>query len=486
MLKVVCIGAGPAGLTAAYLLSKAKVPVTVLEADPVYVGGISKTTVYKGFHFDVGGHRFFSKSKEIENLWTELLPDDWLVKRRKSRIYYRGKFYSYPLKPFEAMGRLGAKETLSCGLSYLKAKSFPVRSPGNFEDWVSNQFGRRLYRTFFKTYTEKVWGMDCKDISSDWAAQRIKGLSVRTALLHSLKGSSEVKSLSETFRYPRRGPGMLWQSAAEKVARLGGEVRLGCRVTDLRKVPGGWEIAFEGPGGKETLLAEHVISSAPLGQMIQAIEPLPLSANLAAKLRYRDFLSVGLIVKERRRFDDNWIYVHEPSVRVGRIQNFKAWSDEMIPEGDRTCYGMEYFCFENDDLWGRPDKELIEFAGNELVKLGLAESGDVLDGCVLRQKKAYPVYDEGYAGIVERVRLDMESNYPGFHFVGRNGMHKYDNQDHAMMTAILTARNILAGGKVYDVWSVNQDAEYHETSAATSGLRFVPSRASQRSISSTL
>jgi protoporphyrinogen oxidase len=489
--KVVCIGAGPAGLTASYLLSKRGIPVAVLEKDPEYVGGISRTVQYKGFHFDIGGHRFFSKSKEVEDLWSELLPNDMLNRPRSSRIYYRNRFFAYPLKAVEALRKLGVFESARCVFSYLKSKIFPVSSPKNFEDWVSNHFGKRLFNIFFKTYTEKVWGMSCKQISADWAAQRIKGLSLGSAIWNALipkrkpkDRNQTIKTLIDSFRYPRKGPGMMWQAAAQKTIEQGGEVRLGCQVTGLKfnRNERKWIVMYRDSSGvMQTIETEHVISSAPIRELMNSITPLPRSVMAANRLKYRDFVTVALILKDRNLFDDNWIYIHDPSVKVGRIQNFKSWSPELVPDPSLCCYGLEYFCFENDGLWSNQDQNLIELAKLELQKLGLANSDDVIDGCVVRQAKAYPVYDDHYSACVDTVRLELEERYPGLHLVGRNGMHKYNNQDHAMMTAMLVVENIAAGRQIYDVWQVNQDAEYHESGNAgqevsASGLRLVPSQ----------
>jgi protoporphyrinogen oxidase len=489
---VAIIGAGPAGLTAAYLLAKKGVPVTVLEADPEYVGGISRTARYKGFHFDIGGHRFFSKAKEVEDLWTELLPDDMLDRPRSSRIFYRGQFFSYPLKAAEALKKLGVFESARCVLSYMKARAFPHANPRSFEDWVTNQFGARLFNIFFKTYTEKVWGMSCKEISADWAAQRIKGLSLKTAILNALfpknpgdKGEV-IKTLIDTFRYPRKGPGMMWEACARRVKELGGTIHMGRRVTGCQYDAGRqlWTVTHEGAANDPAWTqARHVISSAPMRQLVGGLSPRPAPGALIAaeSLRYRDFLTVVLILKDRDQFSDNWIYIHDPSVKVGRIQNFKSWSPEMVGDPSLNCYGLEYFCFEGDGLWNSTDEELLKLATAELAKIGLAAPEDVLDGCVVRQPKAYPVYDDHYARHVETIRRELEENYPNLHLVGRNGMHKYNNQDHAMMTAMLCAENIVAGRPVYDLWRVNQDAEYHEAGnagaqAGATGLRMVPTR----------
>jgi len=491
--EVAIIGAGPAGLTAGYLLSKEKVPVTILEADPQYVGGIARTAKYKGYHFDIGGHRFFSKAKEVEDLWTELLPNDMLDRPRSSRIFYNGKFFSYPLKATEALFKLGIFESTRCVLSYMKARMFPTKEPKSFEDWVTNQFGKRLFSIFFKTYTEKVWGMSCKEISADWAAQRIKGLSLKSAILNAIlpkkkpKNKGDViKSLIDTFRYPRRGPGMMWDACAARIQEMGGEVAMGMRVVgcEYHKDSQLWTVTYEDTAkNRHQVQSRHVISSAPMKQLVNGLTPRVSEKALHAanSLRYRDFLTVVLILKDRQVFDDNWIYIHDPSVKVGRIQNFKSWSPEMVPDPTMTCYGLEYFCFEGDGLWNSSDADLIERGKIELAKVGLATAADVVDGCVVRQVKAYPVYDDDYAKHVATIREELDANYPNLHLVGRNGMHKYNNQDHAMMTAMLCARNILAGSNVFDLWQVNQDAEYHEAGkageqAGASGLRLVPTK----------
>jgi protoporphyrinogen oxidase len=493
-VNVVIIGAGPAGLTAGYLLCKNDGDVVVLEADPVYVGGISRTVTYKGFHFDIGGHRFFSKSKAVEDLWTEILPNDMLVRARSSRIFYGGKFFSYPLKPLEALLKLGILKSILCVSSWLKARVFPVRNPRNFEEWVSNQFGERLFDTFFRSYTEKVWGMSCREISADWAAQRIKGLSLGSAIKNALvpqryngDRSKVIKTLINSFRYPRRGPGMMWEVCAGKMTALGGKLEMGCRVTrcSFDEASAKWTVEYKDRQGEvRAVEAEHVISSAPMRELVCGLSPAvsERTRRAAQSLKYRDFLTVMLILTDRQMFDDNWIYIHDPRVKVGRIQNFRSWSPEMVPEPDKVCYGLEYFCFEGDGLWDSSDSELIELAKRELIQIGLAKQGDFIDGCVVRQKKAYPVYDDDYARNVAIIRRELETRYPNLHVVGRNGMHKYNNQDHAMMTAMLCVENILADAKLYDLWQVNSDAEYHEGGIAPtedtngSALRLVPSR----------
>jgi len=492
-VDVAIIGAGPAGLTAAYQLTKLGYSVTVIEKDPVYVGGISRTVEHDGFRFDIGGHRFFSKSKEVVDLWNEILPDDFIERPRMSRIYYAGKFYSYPLRAFEALFNLGIWRSTQCMASYARWKLFPHKEPRSFEQWVVNQFGHKLYSIFFKTYTEKVWGMPCDEMSADWAAQRIKGLSLGGAVIDGLKRSlglnkrrndgMAVKTLLETFRYPRQGPGMMWDAARDHVVAGGNRVLMGTSLHQLSHDAGSdrWRVACR--RGDEALVvnARHVISSAPMRELAGRIHPLPQTLPSALDLSYRDFLTVALMIRSADLFPDNWIYIHDPRVQVGRVQNFRSWSPEMVPDESMACVGLEYFCFEGDGLWASSDEDLVALATRELALLGLVDPADVAGGVVVRQEKAYPVYDDAYRANVAAMRTELEADYPTLHLVGRNGMHRYNNQDHAMMTAMLTVRNIHAGEKLYDIWDVNEDAEYHEAGhegeqAALASVRAVPGR----------
>jgi protoporphyrinogen oxidase len=487
------IGAGPAGLTAAYLLAKRGCRVDVWEADPTYVGGISRTVVHKGFRFDIGGHRFFSKSSEVEALWSEILGNDMLTRNRLSRIYYDGKFYNYPLEASEVIRNLGKRESLLSVGSYLRKKLFPTRRPANLEEWVSSKFGSRLYKKFFKSYTEKVWGVPCREIAADWAAQRIKGLSLTRAALAAFWSppateagsdrSKVIKSLISSFRYPRLGPGMMWEATAERVRALGGQVTLGARVTQLtrldraahgaahgKKAVAGWQLEVEGPGlGAAGLMSgtrtyDQIICSAPLSWLVSAIRPglAPQALKAAAALKYRDFITVAVMIKTSKAFPDHWIYIHDPEVQAGRIQNFANWSPEMVPDPTITCLGLEYFCFQGDALWAMADDDLIALAGRELMKLGLTDNEAIVDGAVVRQPKAYPVYDDTYKTHTESIRAALATAGEGLQVVGRNGMHKYNNQDHSMMTAMLAVENIFNERPIYDPWNVNQDAEYIE------------------------
>lgn len=479
-VDVAIIGAGPAGLTAGYLLTKAGKSVAVIEKDERYVGGISRTVEHEGYRFDIGGHRFFSKSQQVVDLWNEILPDDFIQRPRMSRIYYEGKFYSYPLRAFEALRNLGLWRSAMCMLSYAKAKVFPNKQVRSFEDWTSNQFGKKLYSIFFKTYTEKVWGMPCDEMSADWAAQRIKGLSLWSAVMDGLKRSlglnklndgsgKQAKTLLETFRYPRLGPGMMWEAARDKIIASGkGQVVMGHALEQLAHVDsgdgdGGWRMtASAEDGSKVVIRARDTISSAPMRQLAARMHPLPETTLEASNLKYRDFLTVALMIRSEDLFPDNWIYIHDSKVQVGRVQNFRSWSPEMVPDEDVACVGLEYFCFEGDGLWSMDDDDLVELAKKEMDILGLVAPDKVIGGAVVRQEKAYPVYDEDYAANVDAMRRELENKYPALHLVGRNGMHRYNNQDHAMMTAMLTVENIIAGERVYDTWCVNEDAEYHE------------------------
>jgi protoporphyrinogen oxidase len=481
--RVAIIGAGPAGLTAAYLLAKGNQEVVVFEKDPQYVGGISRTESYNGYHFDIGGHRFFSKSKEVEDFWTEILGNEMLERPRSSRIYYNNHFFSYPLVAFEALRKLGIFESALCVLSYLKAKAFPVKNPTNFEEWVTNQFGKRLFNIFFKTYTEKVWGIPCNEISADWAAQRIKGLSLSSAIFNALfkpnkKATDKdkvIKTLIDSFRYPKQGPGMMWEACAEKSKAMGVTLHMNCGVQKIEYTGSNWTVQTTSQGSVTGF--DYVLSTAPMRELVANVLPAfpaTVAANAAA-LGYRDFLTVVLICKDEDAFSDNWIYIHDPKVKVGRVQNFKSWSPYMVPDPTMACYGLEYFCFEGDGLWTSSNADLIALGKKEIEKIGLTKASAVVDGYVVRQPKAYPVYDQFYKARVDSVR-DALANYPGLYLIGRNGMHKYNNQDHSMMTAMLAAKNIIAGKELYNLWDVNEDAEYHEGGDRGASGRMVPQK----------
>ena len=471
---VVIAGAGPGGLTAAYLLTQRGAKPLVLEKDDV-VGGISRTVVRDGWRFDLGGHRFFTKVNEVEELWHEILPeDDFMLRPRMSRIYYEGKFYDYPLKAMNALGNLGLWEAVLCGFSYLWARIHPPKDESNYENWLVKRFGWRLYRTFFKTYTEKVWGVSVSDMPADWAAQRVKNLDLRKAVFNAVlpkRNQKEITTLIEEFQYPKYGPGMMWEVCADKVQAAGGTLEMGARLATIH-VRGGQaaEVTYvKGTGqhaAEHTVPCSHVVSTMPMRELVHTFDPAPPVEVTAAAddLHYRDYLTVALIVPESRSFPDNWIYIHATDVEVGRIQNYGSWSPYLVKDG-RTCLGLEYFVFEGDDMWNTPDDELIALGTKELIALGLAADGDVEHGYVVRVPKAYPYYDFSYKANVETIRKWIEAEAPNVHPVGRNGMHKYNNQDHSMYTAMLTVENIF--GADYDVWTVNVEEEYHE--AGTTG-----------------
>jgi len=466
---VVIIGAGPAGLTAAYMLSKAGVRSIVLEKDQM-VGGLARTVNYKGYYFDTGGHRFFTKVESIDNIWKEVLGEDLLQRNRLSRIYYNKKFFYYPLRPFNALLGLGGWNSILILFSYLIAQLFPSKDEETFEDWVSNRFGKRLFKIFFKTYTEKVWGISCNDISAEWAAQRVRGLSLITALKNAIiknqNGQRDkrkvIKTLIDEFDYPKFGPGMMWQALLDILQRTGSQVWLESEVEGICWSGNKVEALEVKRNGKiELLYGSDFISSMPIREALQRFKPeVPKDVLDAANdLKYRDFLTVALIIRKPMLFPDTWIYIHDPDVKVGRIQNFKNWSPFMVPDPNNTCLGLEYFCYEGDELWNLADDELIELGKTELETLGLANQDDVQEGTVVRMPKAYPIYDLTYRESLDVVRQFLKP-LGNLQMVGRNGMHKYNNQDHSMLTAMLSAENIL--GANHDLWAINVEQEYHE------------------------
>ncbi|HKN85764.1 MAG TPA: NAD(P)/FAD-dependent oxidoreductase [Nitrospiraceae bacterium] len=462
MQPVLIIGAGPAGLTAAYELARREIRVLVAErADKV--GGLACTESYQGFRFDMGGHRFFTKSKAVHAIWKEMLGAQLLVRPRLSRIYYNRRFFDYPLRPLNVVRNLGLVETLLIAFSYLRWQVFPYRREDTFEQWVTNRFGRRLFQTFFKSYTEKVWGISCSELQAEWAAQRIQDLSLKTVLFQMLGSRRTIKTLIEEFLYPRCGPGMMWEAMKNRIETLGSEVRLKSDITRLHREGGRIRSATVTSGGQtETVAVEHVISSMPVTELLKRLSPAPPEsiATAVSRLRYRDFFTVCLIVNRRHLFADNWIYVHDPSVKVGRIQNYKNWSPDMVPDQNMSSLGLEYFCQENDALWSRSDSELVELGKQEVERIGIARAADIEDGCVFRVPKAYPVYDATYRDALDTVRTFLAS-MDNLQTIGRNGLHRYNNQDHSMLTAMLAVRN-LVDGEQHDLWSVNADAEYHE------------------------
>jgi len=465
----VVIGAGPAGLTAAYQFGKAGVSSTVLESDDV-VGGISRTAMRDGWRFDIGGHRFFTKVRAVSDLWHEILePDDFLLRPRMSRIFYQGQFYDYPLRAMNALRNLGPIEAVRCVLSYLWVRIRPPKDQTTFEGWVASRFGWRLYRTFFKTYTEKVWGIPGTELQADWAAQRIKNLSLIRAVANSMmpkRKRTDVTSLIEEFEYPRYGPGMMWERCTELVRAQGSQVLLSHPVRRIGHANGrAFEVEAMGPDGPVVFPTTDIVSSMPLPHLIRAMDPpAPPEVQLAADgLGYRDFLTVALVVPREDGFPDNWIYVHAPDVKVGRVQNFGQWSPHLVKDG-RTCLGLEYFVTEGDDLWVAADVDLVELAKAEMNQLGLLNPAHVEAGYVVRMPRAYPMYDAHYQDNVDALRNWLATHVANVYPVGRNGMHRYNNQDHSMFTAMLTVENVLTTDPDvwHDVWQVNVEEDYHE------------------------
>jgi protoporphyrinogen oxidase len=473
-------------LTAAYeLITRFGITSTVLEADSV-VGGISRTVERDGWRFDIGGHRFFTKVKEVEAFWHEILSDeDFLLRPRMSRIYYGGKYYDYPLKAANALKNLGIREAVLCVMSYVWARIHPPKDQTTLEGWIASRFGWRLYKHFFKTYNEKLWGVPTNKLPADFAAQRIKNLSLFKAIMNALlpkRNQKDITSLIEEFQYPKYGPGMMWERCRDLVETKGCRVIMNARVVGVHHEYGraACVVAEAIDGTRTEFACDHVISSMPISQLLKAMDPPAAASALqaASDLRYRDFLTVALVVPEKYSFPDNWIYVHSRDVQVGRIQNFGSWSPYMVKEG-RTCLGLEFFVFEGDEMWNKPDDELIEQGKQELNVLGLVDPTKVEAGYVVRMPKAYPFYDENYKANVARIVEWLEDCAANVHPVGRNGMHRYNNQDHSMYTAMLTAEDI-ATGTHHDVWGVNVEEEYHEESSADDGASWRGARGTGR------
>jgi len=465
----VVIGAGPAGLTGAYELQRLgdEFKPVVLEASNL-VGGIARTESHNGFRFDIGGHRFFTKIKEVEKVWYDICGDEFITVPRQSRIYYQGKFYDYPLKIFNALSNLGIYESVRVMASFARWKLFPNKEEKTFEQWVTNRFGARLFHHFFRSYTEKVWGVPCAEITADWAAQRIKDLSLMKVVWNAISGANDSSSLIEEFQYPRLGPGQMWEKMTDRVQENGGEVRMHSyvkRVIREKMRVTGVEVEEKNPktGKTRSYIQEGdtFLNSMNLRKLVRSMDPPPPQhvIDAANLLKYRDFMIITLVLDHADPFPDNWIYVHGQEVRVGRIQNFRAWSQDMMADKSKASIGMEYFLNDDEEMWAMDDDVLIKMAAKELETIGLAPAKSVIDGAIIRQPKAYPVYDSVYMEALDTVR-DWLQKLENFETAGRNGLHRYNNQDHSMLSAMYAARNIM--GADYDIWDVNVERSYHE------------------------
>lgn len=464
----IIIGAGPAGLTAGVELVRHNEKPLILEATKKF-GGISRTESIDGWRFDLGGHRFFSKSDRVNEFWQSILSkDDFRLTKRQSRIYFEGKFFTYPLSPTNALRNLGLLKTFKAILSYLQIKIKPLKSQDNFETWVASRFGWYLYRTFFKTYTEKVWGIDARKIQSEWAAQRIKDLSLFSAVLSAFFPKTFNKgkhtTLIDEFYYPRLGPGMMWESCASVIVKLGGTVHTDKQIVSIAKnslISINDSLSISTSDG-DSFTCRNVISSMPLKDLVSLLYPRPSSEILAAaeNLRYRSFITVAIPVPITDAFSDNWIYIHSPEVKVGRIQNFGSWSKDLISKS-QSCLGLEYFVDEFDEFWRKEDSEIIAIALRELRELNLVRGSTLDKGYVVRVPKAYPVYDEDYKSAVKTIKDFLIKEWPNLYSIGRNGMHRYNNQDHSMLTAMCVTDKIVFNVDC-DPWSINLENEYHE------------------------
>jgi len=460
--EILIIGAGPAGLTAAWEAEKHGIKTLIIEGDKE-IGGISRTVERNGWRFDIGGHRFFTKVDEVYQIWDEILDEeDFLLRPRMSRIYYKNKFYDYPLKASNALLNLGIIEAVRCVLSYFYVRVFPPKNQDNFEDWVAARFGWRLYNIFFKTYTEKVWGVDARKIGSDWASQRIKNLSLMKAILNAFqinKSGEIITTLIDKFKYPKYGPGMMWETAYKKLEEKNHKILLSSKVVEINKENDIYKVKID---SGEVFEAKNILSSMPLAHLPKTIKPLPNNNVLESgqNLKFRDFLSVALVIDEKDAFPDNWIYIHDPGVKVGRVQNYGSWSPYLVKEG-KTCLGLEYFVNIGDELWSMEDEKLIDLAIKELEKLSLIKTNSTHEGYVVRMPKAYPVYDLDYSKNIDTIEKWLSKDHKNIYPIGRNGMHRYNNQDHSMMTAVLSIRNIILGEK-NNIWKVNVEEDYHE------------------------
>jgi protoporphyrinogen oxidase len=469
---ILIVGAGPAGLTAGYELSKKRKNVVILEADPQYIGGIARTIFYKEYRFDIGGHRFFSKNKEVERWWADILKKDFLKRPRLSRWYYRGKFFCYPPKPLEILKIFGFLESTKIIISYLKYKLFPIKPEESLGDWCVNNFGYYLAKPFFIDYNTKLWGISPKKISKDFASQRVKGISMINTLKNAIqktinpKNRKVIKSLIDEFNYPKYGPGQLWEKVSQEIKNNNGKIFLGHKVVKINHAKGKIiSVEAQNENKRVVIKTEQVLSTMPLKELILSLSPKPPEEVLEAarNLKFRDFITVALMIDKKEISPDNWIYTHDEGIKAIRVQLFKNWSPFMVPDENKSCIGFEYVCKEGDSLWKLSDKELIELAKKELNELNFAKSSEVFDAKVVRLKNVYPIYLIDYKKNVKIIKDYLRKNFidNSLNPLGRGGLHRYNNMDHSMVTSFLTVENILKN-KHNDPWGVNEDAEYHE------------------------
>lgn len=458
-MKAVILGAGPAGLTAAYELSHNGIDCHVFEREN-QAGGLCRTLAYDGYLFDIGGHRFLSRSVEVNALWQSILGDQFLTRQRKSRIFYRGSFFDYPLKPFEALRKMGIPNTFKSLISYVGAQINPPRDVRSFEDWMIRRFGKHLYKIFFKTYTEKVWGVSCSELSSDWADQRIQQLSLRKAVLQAFtpRANQKIKSLTEAFGYPVKGPGQFYEMLKEACETRGSTFSFNANVTRVKTSGNRIDCVYltDQNGNEQEHRADHYLSSIPITSFVRYMRPhIPSNIESAVKsLKYRSFISVNLIYDVENLFDDNWIYIHSPEVLAGRIQNYKNWSPAMVPDSSTTSLGVEYFVSQGDSVWNMSERDMIQLAVDELEKLGIIDRRKYIKGFCVKVSHAYPIYLPGYKEAVQQIHGYL-SNFENLQMMGRAGLFRYNNSDHAILTGLSAARNIM--GEEHDLWSIDPD-----------------------------
>lgn len=491
--QAIIIGAGPAGLTAAYeLITRTNIKPIIIEATSD-IGGIAKTVNYKGNRMDIGGHRFFSKSRRVTDWWANIFPlatseemikqsdNVMLLRNRVSRIFFLRKFFNYPVTfSFTTLKNLGFWRVLKIGVGYLQIRLFPIKNEKSLEDFFINRFGKELYRTFFKDYTEKVWGIGCEQIKPEWGAQRIKGLSITKTLIHAAKkiftsnkpNNNVETSLIEQFNYPKFGPGSLWEEVARIIIERGGEIHFNAKVkainTEEDKIS---SVELTTKQGEQVISGDYYFSTMPIKDLILGCNnQVPQEVTSVAQgLVYRDFITVGLLLNKlkitsgnRKVIPDNWIYIQEKEVKLGRIQVFNNWSPYLVSDQEKIWLGLEYFCNEDDELWSKTDKEILDFATDELAKIDIIDKNDMLDGVVIRMPKTYPAYFGTYDNFP--IIKNYLNQFENLFLIGRNGMHRYNNMDHSMLTAMVAVDNIVAGiTSKANIWAVNTEEEYHES-----------------------